>query len=244
MASSSFLICPPCLHQARRAHLCTHAVPRLCNISAHIWEHKHRPGGRTGLGKGCTCLLGGTEGRADHTLKRHRQRAQPDSSWETSRETRWKQCSTKTHSGTCLIPGRKLEGILPHKLLRGESGLPCTAGSQSSGNLCRCYSSSHTLEENKNQFRAALSGVLTLHMGLALGVYKLWENITYFHLCWGALEIFQVTCLLNHSKLLFLQPASDAGFSKTERDTGKYGRPDKPPKRDLAWQAHSLSADP
>lgn len=87
----------------------------------------------------------------------------------------------KTHSGTCLIPGRKLEGTVPHKLLRGEHGLPCTAGSQSSGDLCRRYSSSHTLEENRNQFRAALSGVLTLHKGLALGVYKLWENISYFH---------------------------------------------------------------
>lgn len=153
----------------------------------------------------------------------------------------------KTHSGTCLIPGRKLEGTVAHKLLRGEHGLPCTAGSQSSGDLCRRYSSSHTLEENRNQFRAALSGVLTLHKGLALGVYKLWENITYFHhgtLCWGVLEIIQVTCLLNPSKLLFLQPSSDAGFSKTERETGKYRRPDKPLKRDLAWQAHSLSADP
>lgn len=48
-------------------------MPRLCNISAHIWEHKDCPGGKTGLGKGCTCLLGGTEGRVDHTLKRHTQ---------------------------------------------------------------------------------------------------------------------------------------------------------------------------
>lgn len=70
-----------------------------------------------------------------------------------------------THSGTCLTPGRSLEGTLPHKLLRGERGLPCTAGSQSSGDLCRHYSSSHTLEGNRNEFRAALAGVLTLHLG-------------------------------------------------------------------------------
>lgn len=95
--------------------LCTCAVHGLDNSASHIGEHNECPRGRTGLHKSCTHLLGDTGGSVGHT------------------------------SGMSLIPCRKLQGTVPHKLLHGERSPPYTAGSQSYGDLYRHYSSSHTL---------------------------------------------------------------------------------------------------
>lgn len=53
----------------RPAHLCTAAVRCLRNIASRTSEHSEQPRGKTGLGKGCTHLVGDTEGSVGHTLK-------------------------------------------------------------------------------------------------------------------------------------------------------------------------------
>lgn len=58
---------PP--HHAHFAYLCIFAVRGLHNIPSHTYKRTECPRGKTGLHKGCTHLLGDTEGNVDHTLK-------------------------------------------------------------------------------------------------------------------------------------------------------------------------------
>lgn len=58
---------PP--HHAHFAYLCIFAVPGLRGTPSHTCERTEHPRGKTGLHRGCTCLVGDTEGSVDHTLK-------------------------------------------------------------------------------------------------------------------------------------------------------------------------------